>query len=60
MLAEQLEVQEAVDRELHSMIVLEPKVEDQVVHQVYQLAEAIQQLQQRIIDLELRIVLDTL
>jgi uncharacterized protein involved in exopolysaccharide biosynthesis len=35
---------------------LEPKEEDRVEHQVVQLVEAIQQLQQRITDLELRAV----
>jgi hypothetical protein len=39
---------------------LEKKEEDPVEHQVAQLAEAIQQLQQRITDLELQIVPSTL
>jgi hypothetical protein len=39
---------------------LEKKVEEPVEHQVAQLAEAIQQLQQRITDLELRTVPNTL
>jgi hypothetical protein len=59
LLAEQLEVQEAVNRALRSVTGLEPKAEDRVMHQVDQLAEAIQQLQQRIADLELRTVPDT-
>jgi hypothetical protein len=41
-LAEQLEVQEAVNRALHSVTGLEPKAEDRVTHQVDQLTEAIQ------------------
>jgi flagellar hook-associated protein FlgK len=56
---EQLEVTEAVNRALCSMTVLEIKAKDQVTQQVNQLAEAIQQLQQCIIDLELRIVPET-
>jgi hypothetical protein len=59
-LTEQLGVKEAVDRALRSMMGLEPKAEDRVEHQVVQLAEAIQQLQQRIADLELRTVPNTL
>jgi chromosome segregation ATPase len=38
---------------------LEPQEEDRVMHQVEQLAEAIQQLQQQIADLELRTVPNT-
>jgi hypothetical protein len=52
-------VKEAVNRALLSMIGLEPKEKDRVEHQVENLTEAIQQLQQRIEDLELRTVLDT-
>jgi chromosome segregation ATPase len=59
LLAEQLEVKEAVNRALRSVTGLEPKAEDRVEHQVEQLVEAIQQLQQRIADLELRTVPDT-
>jgi hypothetical protein len=39
--------------------VLEPKAEDQVTHQVDHFVEAIQQLQQRIADLDLSTVPDT-
>jgi hypothetical protein len=53
-------VKEAVNKELHSMIGLELKAEDQVTHQVEKLTKAIQQLQQRIVGLELRTVPDTL
>jgi hypothetical protein len=59
LLTEQLRVKEAVSRALHSVTGLEKKVEEPVEHQVAQLAEAIQQLQQRIIDLELRTVPNT-
>jgi uncharacterized protein YaaN involved in tellurite resistance len=58
-LTEQVGVKEAVSRALHSMTGLEKKEEDPVEHQVEKLAEAIQQLQQRIIDLELRTVPST-
>jgi VIT1/CCC1 family predicted Fe2+/Mn2+ transporter len=59
LLAEQLRVKEAVSRALRSVTGLEKKVEEPVEHQVAQLVEAIQQLQQRIIDLELRTVPNT-
>jgi hypothetical protein len=60
LLAEQLRVKEAVSRALRSVTGLEKKVtEEPVEHQVAQLAEAIQQLQQRITDLELQIVPST-
>ena len=59
MIAEQLKVKEAVNRALHSVTGLETKVEDRVEHQVDRLAEAIQQLQQTIVDLELHTVPDT-
>jgi hypothetical protein len=52
-------VKEAVNKALHSVTVLEPKAEDQVAHQVEHLVEAIQQLQQRIEELELRTVPST-
>jgi hypothetical protein len=51
LLAEKLEVQEAINIALFSMTGLEPKAEDRVTHQVDQLAEAIEQLQQRIANL---------
>jgi predicted nucleic acid-binding Zn-ribbon protein len=56
---EQLEVKEVVNIALRSMKVLEIKAEDRVTHQVNQIIEAIQQLQQRIVDLELCIVPET-
>jgi hypothetical protein len=59
LLAELLEVKEAVNIALLSMILLEPQVEERVMNQVEQLAEDIQQLQQWIIDLELHAVPDT-
>jgi phage shock protein A len=59
LLAEQLEVKEVVNRALLSVTVVEVKAEDQVPKQVAQLEEVIQQLQQCIADLELRIVPET-
>jgi chromosome segregation ATPase len=60
LLVEQIGVKEAVSRALRSVTGLEKKEEDPVEHQVAQLAEAIQQLQQRIADLELQTVPSTL
>jgi VIT1/CCC1 family predicted Fe2+/Mn2+ transporter len=60
LLAEQIGVKEAVNRALRSVTGLEKKEEDPVEHQVAKLAEAIQQLQQRIADLELQTVPSTL
>jgi hypothetical protein len=59
LLPEQLEVKEAVNRALHSMIGLELQCEDRVMHQVEKIAEALQQLQQQITYLELHIVPST-
>jgi hypothetical protein len=53
LLAEQVGVKEAVSRALLSVTGLEKKEEDPVEHQVEQIAEAIQHLQQRITDLKL-------
>jgi hypothetical protein len=44
LLAEQLELKEAVNRALLSMTRLELQEEDRIMHQVEKLAEAIQQL----------------
>jgi hypothetical protein len=59
LLAEQLEVQERVHKALHSVTVIEVKMEDRLPQQVTQLEEVIQQLQQRITDLELRTMPET-
>jgi hypothetical protein len=59
LLAEQLEVQERIHKALHSVIVIEVNMEDQIPQQVTQLEEVIQQLQQRIMDLELCIMPET-
>jgi len=52
-------VKEAINRALRSMTGLEKKEEYLVEHQVEQLAEAIQQIQQRIADLKIRTVPST-
>jgi hypothetical protein len=59
LLAEQLEVKERVNRALLSVTVIEVKAKERVPQQVVQLEEVIQQLQQRIADLELRAVPET-
>jgi hypothetical protein len=59
LLTEQLEVNELINRALHSVTVIEVKTEEQVPQQVAQLEEVIQKLQQCITDLELRIVPET-
>ena len=59
LLAEQVGVKEVVSRALHSMTCLDKKEEDLVEYQVEKLVEAIQQLQKRIANLELRIVPST-
>jgi len=60
LLAEQVGVKEAVSRSLRSVMGLEKKEEDPIEHQVVNLAEAIQQLQQRITYLELQSMPNTL
>jgi hypothetical protein len=59
LLTEQLEVKEMVNRALRSVTVVEVKAEERIPQQVVQLEEVIQQLQQRIADLELRAVPET-
>jgi hypothetical protein len=59
LLAEQLDIQERVHKALLSVMVIEVKIEERVPQQVAQLEEVIQQLQQCIVDLELRVVPET-
>jgi flagellar biosynthesis chaperone FliJ len=59
LLADHFEVQERVHKALHSVMVIEVKMEDRIPQQVTQLEAIIQQLQQRIIDLELCTVPET-
>jgi hypothetical protein len=56
---EQLEVKELVNKALFSMTVIEVRDEERVPQQVAQLEGVIQELQQCITDLELRIVPET-
>jgi uncharacterized protein YaaN involved in tellurite resistance len=59
LLAEQLEIKEAVNKELHSVTVIEVKNKERIPQQVGQLTKVIQKLQQRIADLELCVVPET-
>jgi hypothetical protein len=59
LLARQLEVQERVHKALLSVTVIEVNIEERIPQQVAQLEELIQQLQQCIVDLELRTVPET-
>jgi hypothetical protein len=59
LLAEKIGVKEAVTRALHSVTGLEQMEEDPVESQVGKLVEAIQQLQQRVTELELQAVPST-
>jgi hypothetical protein len=52
-------VKEVISKALRSVTVVEMKVEDRFTQQVEKLVEVIQQLQQRIADLELRAVPET-
>jgi hypothetical protein len=59
LLAKQLETQERVHKALRFVTIIEVKMEDHLPRQVTRLEEVIQQLQQRITDLELRTVPET-
>jgi hypothetical protein len=59
LLAEQLETQERVHKALRSVTIIEVKMEDHLPQQVTQLEAVIQQLQQCIMDLELRTMPET-
>jgi hypothetical protein len=56
---EQIRVKEVVKKEFLFVIGFEQMEEDPIVNQVMKLAEAIQQLQQRVTELELQIVPST-
>jgi hypothetical protein len=56
---EQVRVKEEVNGALHSVTSLEQMEEDPVVNQMTKLVEAIQQLQQRVIELELQTMSST-
>jgi hypothetical protein len=59
LLAKQIEIEEAVNRAFLSVTNLEKKVEEPIEHQVMKLAEFIQQLQQRVMELELQTIPQT-
>ena len=59
MLVEELEVQERVHRALRYVTVIEVQTEERLPQEVAQLEGVIQQLQQRIVDLELCTVPET-
>jgi hypothetical protein len=59
LLAEKLETQERFHKALRSVTVIEVNMEDRLPQQVTQLEVVIQQLQHRIMDLELRTVPET-
>jgi hypothetical protein len=46
-------MEEAIKRSFHSVTILEQKVKEPLYYQVMKLIEVIQQLQQRVVDLEL-------
>jgi hypothetical protein len=56
----QIRIEEVVNREFFSVTVLEKMAEEPLDHQVMKLVEVIQQLQQRVMDLELHIIPSTL
>jgi hypothetical protein len=58
-LAKQIGIEEAVNKALLSVISLEKKAEELIEHQVMKLVEVIQQLQQRVVELELQTIPQT-
>jgi hypothetical protein len=60
LLMKKIEIKEAFNRAFHSVTGLEQKSEEPLDCQVMKLVEVIQQLQQRVVDLELQIILSTL
>jgi hypothetical protein len=52
-LAKQIGIEEEVNRAFLSMTGFEQKAKDPIEHQVMMLAEVVEQLQQRVVDLEL-------
>jgi hypothetical protein len=55
----QIEIEEAVNKAFFSMNGLEQKAEEPIEHQVMKLVEVIQQLQQRLVELELQAIPST-
>jgi hypothetical protein len=56
MLAKKIGIEEAVNKSLHSVINLEHKTEEPIEHQVMKLVEVIQQIQQRVMEVELHTI----
>jgi hypothetical protein len=59
LLVKQIGIEEAVNRAFLSVTGLEKKAEEPLEHQVMKLAEVIQQLQQRVVELELQTIPST-
>jgi hypothetical protein len=59
LLAKQTRIEEAVNRAFHSVTGLEKKAKEPLECQVMKLAEVIQQLQQRVIELKLHTIPST-
>jgi hypothetical protein len=59
LLTGKIEVKERVNRSLHFLTLVKVNAKEKVPQQVAQLEEVIQQLQQHIVDLDLRAVLET-
>jgi VIT1/CCC1 family predicted Fe2+/Mn2+ transporter len=59
LLAKQVGIEEIVNISFHFMTGLEKKIEEPIEHQVMKLAEVIQQLQKRVVELELHTIPQT-
>jgi hypothetical protein len=59
LLAKQIRIEEAVNRAFFSLTVLEQKSEEPLERQVLKLVEVIQQIQQRVIELDLQTIPST-
>ena len=59
MLAKKIGIEEIVNKEFRSVTGLEKKAEEPIECQVMKLAEVIQQLQQRVVELELQTIPQT-
>jgi hypothetical protein len=59
LLMKKIGIKEAINRAFFSMIGLEQKVEEPIECQVMKLAEVIQQLQQRVVEIEIQAILST-
>jgi hypothetical protein len=59
LLAKQIGIEEAVNRAFFSLTILEKKLEEPLECQVMKLAEVIQQIQQRVVELDLQTISST-